>query len=344
MFERLVHVETLRDYDSAAWSLSDSAGRRIDYLRLSLTDRCNFRCLYCMPRDGMSFIPHNAILSYEELYRLTGIFASLGVRHYKVTGGEPFCRKGAASFITELAARSGVDDVTVTTNGSLVEPYLNDLAEGGVSAVTFSCDALEETTFNRICRVHTKAQSIFGTMRFAAQLGLTVKINTVPLRGYNGAELVPLARHALENGYTIRFIELMPVGDGITFSGIPHAEVFELMEKFFGTLRPVNRKMGNGPAMVYEVQGYPGFIGFIPAMTGKFCEACNRIRLTASGFLKTCLWHGDGVDLRQAMRNGASDAALTNLVIEAVNMKPAGHTFSFVPSPSQGFYMNSVGG
>jgi len=300
--------------------------------------------MYCMPSEGQPFINHDEILTYEELLRLAGIFASLGICRYKVTGGEPFCRKGATNFLRELTHMNGVSMVTVTTNGTLIEEHLENLAETGISAVTFSCDAFTDEVFRRICRVDSKMAHIRHVMERAARLGIRVKINTVPLRGYNEDDLVPLARYALEKGFQIRFIELMPVGSAKTLEGIPLADVHALMEKTFGPFHPVARKMGNGPAVVYEVERGGGYIGFIAAMTNKFCATCNRVRLTSTGFFKTCLCHDVGVDLKAAMRNGVGDKELANIIIAAVRNKPEGHSFSFAPSREGIFFMHSIGG
>ena len=324
--------------------LSDGFGRRIDYLRLSLTDRCNFRCIYCMPHGGLPFTPHEEIVSYEDMLRLCGIMASLGISRFKVTGGEPLCRKGAAGFIRNLAALPGAAEVTLTTNGSLLEPYCEQLAGSGLRAVTFSCDALDPRVFARIARTDISLAAVLRAMERAADLGLRVKINTVPLQGHNDGQLVPLASFALERGYHIRFIELMPVGLGKTLRGLPQEEVFAVMEREFGRLEPATEKTGNGPAVVYSARGYPGRIGFIAALSGRFCGACNRMRLTSTGFLKSCLCHSLGADLRAPLRQGASDEDVRRIILETVANKPAGHTFSFTGKEKNVFYMNTVGG
>lgn len=324
--------------------LADSQGRSIDYLRLSITDRCNFRCAYCMPQEGVSFVPHEKILSYEETLRLAAIFTDLGIIHYKVTGGEPLCRKGAVEFIRDLAASSGVAEVTLTTNGSLAGNYLEDLARAGIGSINFSCDAFTPEVFGSITRSSVSPAAIRENMEAAAALGLRVKVNTVPLRGHNEAELLPMARFALERGYHIRFIELMPIGSGRILHGIPLSEVRDMLEREFGPLRAVARKTGNGPAVMYSVRGYPGLVGFIAALSGRFCSTCNRVRLTSTGFFKTCLCHEEGVDLKRAMTNGATDGELGHLILDAVNSKPGGHTFSFLDSGKDHFFMNTVGG
>jgi cyclic pyranopterin phosphate synthase len=326
--------------------LRDAFGRRIDYMRVSLTDRCNFRCLYCMPPQGLSLVSHRDILGYEEFLRLCAVAASLGITRYKITGGEPLCRRDAPGFIRRLAALPGVQEVTLTTNGALLHRFLDELAESGLAAVTVSCDAVSPEGLLRITR---SREGNFGllaaAMARAQSLGLRVKINTVPLRGYNEAELIPLARFALEKGYQIRFIELMPVGLGKDLAGIPADEVAALLEREFGPLERITARIGNGPAVCYAVPGRTGGIGFISALSHRFCQTCNRVRLTSSGFLKTCLHHKAGLDLREPLRSGASEAELAALIRKAVQAKPGGHSFSFAPVPGEeSFFMHSVGG
>ena len=324
--------------------LRDGFGRRIEYLRLSLTDRCNFRCIYCIPGEGVPFIPHVQIISYEEMLRICGLMTALGITRFKVTGGEPLCRKGAAGFIGSLARLQGVEEVTLTTNGALLEPHLDGLAKSGLSSVTFSCDAFDQEDFAAITRSSAGLDSMKRAMERAAALGLRVKINTVPLKGYNDSQLAPLARFALERGYEIRFIELMPVGSGMAFSGLPQKELFAAMEGEFGPLERVRERTGNGPAIVYSATGYAGRIGFIAALSERFCDSCNRVRLTSTGFLKTCLCHEAGADLKAPMRGGASDMELRAIILKAIADKPAGHAFSFTANGGKGFFMNSVGG
>jgi cyclic pyranopterin phosphate synthase len=325
-------------------AVHDAFGRRIDYVRLSLTDRCNFRCIYCMPQAGLPFIPHERIVTYEEMLRLCRLMAVEGISRYKITGGEPLCRKGVAGFIRSLAALPGVQEVTMTSNGSLLAPHLEELAECGLSRITFSCNALDQDVFARLSRSAASVKDVRQTMARAAALGMQVRINTVPLRGHNEAELVPLARYALERGHHIRFIELMPVGRARSLAGVPQKEVFAAMHREFGPLRLVSAKTGNGPAVVYSVPGHPGHIGFIAALSGRFCDACNRVRLTSTGFLKTCLCHDAGVDCRAPMRAGATDGELLRMLRQAVDGKPKGHAFSLPPDKENGFFMNAVGG
>lgn len=325
--------------------LRDPHGRGIDYIRLSLTDRCNFRCVYCMPGKGTAPVPHQAILTYEELLRFCRAAASLGLERYKVTGGEPFCRKGAVSFMRSLAAVPGVRQVSVTTNGAALGLYLDDLAAMGVTNVNVSLDSLNQARFAAISRSGESVRTVLRALRAAKERGMRVKINTVPLQHYNKADLPLLAAYALEQGYFLRFIELMPVGEASGHEGVPQAAIRRMIEERFGPLAPLPRRIGNGPAEHFTVPGYEGGIGFISALSKKFCHACNRMRLTSQGFLKTCLHHDKGVDIRALLRSGADDAALCAAIKEAVAQKPPAHNFDPAAKGGTGrFTMNCVGG
>lgn len=326
--------------------LMDSHGRRIEYMRISLTDRCNYRCVYCMPPEGERFIPHDEILSYEEFLRLGRITASLGISKYKITGGEPLCRKGAVGFIRNLKALPGVEQITITTNGSLLGPHVDDLAAIGVDGVTVSLDSLAPERFADITRSRAGLRSITAAMQNAKSKGLRVKINVVPLKGHNDDELTGLALFALERGIHIRFIELMPVGAGRIYEGIPQTVVRDMIEERFGRLLPLGRVIGNGPAECFTVAGYNGSVGFISALSKKFCHKCNRIRLTSLGYLKSCLHHNIGVDIKPLLRGGASDNELAEAIRGAVLKKPLAHDFCRTENRAgvKTFFMNSVGG
>lgn len=327
-------------------ALLDSHGRRIEYMRISLTDRCNYRCVYCMPPEGERFVPHSEILSYEELLRLSRITAGLGILKYKITGGEPFCRKGAVAFIRSLKAVPGVAQTTVTTNGSLLGPHIAELAAIGIDGVTVSLDSLNPGRFAELARSRTDVNVVLAAIQEAKRQGLRVKINVVPLKGSNDDELVDLALFALSRDIHIRFIELMPVGAGRVYKGVPQEEVRDMLEERFGPLRPLERVIGNGPAECFRVAGHGGSIGFISALSKKFCHKCNRIRLTSLGYVKSCLHHAVGVDLKPLLRGGASDAELRDAIVSAVKRKPLSHEFARVRAQGAPatFSMNSVGG
>ncbi len=325
--------------------LVDLHGRRIHYIRLSLTDRCNFRCVYCMPGHGTTFIPHEEILSFEELLRLCRLTASLGVTHYKITGGEALCRRGSLDFIEKLTKISGVKQVTLTTNGTFLSQSLSSLANTDIRNINVSLDALSPNVFSRITRSNVAVEDILLALEKAKDMGMRIKINTVPIQNYNESELVPLAKYALINGFPIRYIELMPVGEGKRFLGIPLRQIKQLMEQTFGTLRPYHARLGNGPARYFQAQGYLAPIGYIAALSDTFCKNCNRVRLTSWGFFKTCLHHNIGTDIKRLLRASASDAEICSALIQTVNKKPLAHTFNQpAPDISVGLSMHSVGG
>ena len=326
--------------------LFDAHGRKIDYIRLSLTDRCNFRCVYCMPPEGEEHIPHEEILSYEELLRFCRITAKLGISRYKITGGEPFCRKGAVDFIRSLKDLPGVEQTTITTNGAYLAKHVDTLAAIGVDGINVSLDSLSQEHFNSITRSRVSVEEILSAMAEAKAQGIRVKINAVPLKNCNEHDLPELTHFALENGYHIRFIELMPVGTGRIYEGIPQDGIREMIEEEFGPLSPLERVIGNGPAECYRVGVHKGSVGFISAMSKKFCHTCNRIRFTSLGYLKTCLHHNIGVDIKPLLRGSASDEEITQAVVAAVSQKPKAHEFSRTKKADepQSFYMNSVGG
>ncbi|MDR2500852.1 MAG: GTP 3',8-cyclase MoaA [Treponema sp.] len=309
----------------------DALGRTIDYLRVSVTDRCNLRCIYCMPSSGVEWKPHETILSFEETLRIVRLLAELGVRNIKITGGEPLVRKGVAGFIRTLRNIPGIAGITLTTNGILLDRYLDALRDGGIHGVNISLDALDPQVFHRITRRRGLA-AIFQGMDRALASGIRVKINCVPLRGVNDRHLIPLASLAEQRPIAVRFIELMPLGAGEGLEPVPGAQVKALLEERFGPLRELPpgeaRSAGNGPARYYAVPGFTGTIGLINPISDGFCETCNRLRLSAEGVLKPCLAHDLGLDLRSLIRSGASDRETLRAMTALIAQKPKGHTFA----------------
>ncbi len=325
--------------------LTDLYGRHIHYIRLSLTDRCNFRCVYCMPRHGTTFIPHEQILSFEELLRLCRLTASIGITHYKITGGEALCRQGSLAFIEKLTKIAGVEQVTLTTNGALLPQSLSSLAAAGIRSINVSLDALSPQVFSRITRSNVAIEDILLVLEQAKKMGMQIKINTVPIQNYNHTELVPLARYALANDFPLRYIELMPIGEGKQFLGIPLEQVKKLMEQTFGKLEPYRARLGNGPARYFQPPGYSTPIGYIAALSDTFCKNCNRVRLTSWGFFKTCLHHDIGTDMKGLLRKSASDVEILSAIIQTINKKPFAHTFNQpVQEVPSDLAMHSVGG
>lgn len=305
----------------------DRHNRLIDYIRISITDRCNLRCIYCMPPEGINWIPHRSILSYEELLRLCRIFAQSGMKKVKVTGGEPLVRPGLSHFISELKGIPGIDKVTLTTNGLLLEEQLDALVEAGLDGVNISLDTSDEETYREITRFPGAQKVLRGLEKTLSFKNLNVKINCVPLKGKDGSHLLAIAELARENPIAVRFIELMPIGLGKTLQRLTEDEVRAMIEERFGKLTAFPENLGNGPARYYTLEGFKGKIGFISAISHQFCDQCNRVRLTASGFLKTCLQYEHGIDLKKMISDGRGDQQLREAIEYAVFCKPACHNF-----------------
>jgi cyclic pyranopterin phosphate synthase len=322
----------------------DGYGRTIDYLRISVTDRCNLRCVYCMPEDGMQSVSHSDILTYEELLRLANIFASLGVRRVRLTGGEPLVRKGLPFLVKGLKELPGIEEVALTTNGILLSEQLPALCAAGLNAVNVSLDTLEERQFEQITRRKGLTQALCGLEAAVDAPGLRVKVNCVPTAD-NQDQWVPLAALARERALDVRFIEMMPIGLGKDCDGQCEEQVRARLEEAFGTPLPCAQNGGMGPGRYVTFPGFLGRVGFISAVSHQFCADCNRIRLTAAGFLKTCLQYQSGVDLRTLLREGADDERLREAILFAVAQKPAGHHFG-APGrlEDEGSNMNEIGG
>ncbi len=306
--------------------MKDQYQRLINYLRISVTDRCNLRCRYCMPEEGVESICHSEIMTYEELLRICGIAAKTGIQKIKITGGEPLVRKGVCKLIHGIRAIHGIDSVTITTNGSLLGEYLPELAEAGIAGINISLDTLDKEKFCQITR-RNDFDKVWDGFLSAVRTGIPVKINCVPIRGFNDEELSQIAALAKEYPVTVRFIEIMPIGMGREYMGILQDEIREKLEAQYGAMVPTKEALGNGPAKYYKLSGFSGRIGFISALSHEFCEACNRIRLTADGILKPCLNYESHIDLKKSMREGASDLELERIFAEGIYQKPRCHAF-----------------
>ena len=300
----------------------DALGRNIEYMRISVTDRCNMRCMYCMPHEGVVWRPHEEMLSYDEIVRLCKIFAALGISKIKLTGGEPLVRKNLSSLVKRIKSLDGIDNVTLTTNGLFLAQQLDDLSAAGLDAVNISVDTFDEAVFQKI----TGASGV-QKIREAINKALTfenirVKVNCVPLKGINDDSLAKLALLAKDHRLSVRFIEMMPIGLGRQFEAFKEDELKTLFEKQFGPMTYFNGKLGNGPCRYYTVEGFRGKIGFISAVSHRFCDKCNRIRLTSEGFLKTCLQYNEGSDLKVLLRSGKDDEEIKRCVRDTIFHKP----------------------
>ena len=307
--------------------MKDQYGRQINYMRVSVTDRCNLRCIYCMPEEGIKQVSHQDILTYDEIVQIVNAAAAVGITRIKLTGGEPLVRKNLAGLVEALRAVPGIEEVTVTTNGVLLKEQIGKLAKAGISAVNISVDSLDPDMYASIARKDALAAVLGGMEAAVSCPGLKVKINCVPLKGLNEEEWVRLAQIARERPIDVRFIEMMPMGLGRDFQGSSQKEVLERLRETFGPEQYLDGNFGNGPATYVHFNGFAGKIGFISALSHKFCSECNRIRMTAEGFLKPCLQYASGEDLREMIRNGASEEELIRAINRTIYYKPACHHF-----------------
>jgi len=306
--------------------LSDSFQRPINYLRISVTDRCNLRCIYCMPNEGVTLAPHSQILSYEEIKKVASAAAELGISKIRLTGGEALIRLGVTDLVRMLADIEGIDDLALTTNAILLERYAVELKEAGLKRVNISLDTLQKDKFESITRIGTLADALAG-IRAAHKAGLEpIKINVVAMRGINDDEIPDFAKITTEKSWHVRFIELMPFEGNQSANQwfMPRTEIEQRVREM-GELEPVFDHTGHGPAKYFRFPKGKGTIGFISSVTEHICMSCNRLRLTADGKLRPCLLSDNELDLRVPLRNGASNDELKNLIQQAVANKPKGH-------------------
>ena len=307
--------------------MKDQYGRTIDYIRISVTDRCNLRCVYCMPEEGVEQVAHEEILTYQEIVRIARLCARMGISKVKLTGGEPLVRKGLYSLVRDLKRCEGIEQVTLTTNGVELKSQMEELAKAGLDAVNISLDTLDEACSRRITRRDELGRTLEGISEAMKYPEISLKINCVPL-GIPEQDLCRVALLARDHRVHVRFIEMMPIGMGKEFHGVSEEELLRILGEKLPRFSPyVGEPLGNGPCHYYDVDGFSGKIGFISAVSHKFCGECNRIRLTSQGFLKTCLQYAAGRDLREVIRSGGSDEVLKAVILEALAEKPDGHVF-----------------
>lgn len=307
----------------------DQFNRDINYLRISVTDRCNLRCLYCLPKEGVSRLGHDDILRYEEIVRIVAVASRVGIAKVRITGGEPLVRKGITAFAASLQALGVIDDISITTNGILLAEFAAPLFAAGIRRINVSLDSLDPERYARITR-GGDLQDVLRGIEAARIVGFSpIKINTVAIRGFNDGEVVAFARLTLEMPYQVRFIELMPMGTvSLSESGtyLSNEIVRETIAAAF-PLEPVlaKRNKEDGPARLYKIAGARGEIGFISPLSSHFCSTCNRLRLTADGHLRACLLSDVEVDLKGPLRRGCSDEEIEELIRRAIAAKPADH-------------------
>lgn len=306
--------------------MRDNEGRNIDYLRISVTDRCNLRCIYCMPESGVTCLPHEKIMTYDEIVTVCRTFAKHGLKKVKITGGEPLVRKGVVELIRQLKKIPGIENVTITTNGVLLADYYDALAEAGIDAITVSLDTLNRDVFREITR-RDELDRVLAGIEKAVHGSVKFKLNCVPALGVEKQEILALLNYVKDADVDVRFIEMMPIGLGKKFEFVSEDALRALIEAQYGPMTLCEEKRGNGPSTHYNVPGLTGKVGFISAVSHKFCDKCNRVRLTSDGYLKTCLQYEYGVALKPLLEQGVSEEELWNAMETAIKSKPKAHHF-----------------
>ena len=322
----------------------DGHGRKINYLRLSVTDRCNLRCRYCMPADGVPLLPHGGILRYEELLLVARTAVKLGIEKIRVTGGEPLIRKGILGFLSRLAGIPGLRQLVLTTNGILLEEMAEPLKDAGVQRLNISLDSLVPENFARITRGGDVSRVLSG-IAAAERAGFPIKLNMVVMRGINDHEVVDFAALTLDRRYTVRFIEFMPSdGEGVEWRSnvVPGREILDRVAERY-PFEEIRRGELAGPAQDYRIRGAAGTIGLITPVTGHFCDGCNRIRVTASGMARGCLFSREEMDLKPLLREEGAPG-LEKALLGVVRFKPEKHRLSEDDPEKRPLRMSRVGG
>ena len=327
--------------------MKDKLGRTIDNLRVSVTDRCNFRCLYCMPEEGLDWLPRAEILSYEEIEKVVRVGATLGIRKVRLTGGEPLVRRDISRLIEKLTALPGIEDLSLTTNGLLLAEAAEELSRAGLRRVNVSLDSLTRETFHRMSRRDALDRVMAGLDAAGRHFEGPIKVNAVILRGINDGEIERFARLARERSFEVRFIEFMPLDADRIWSRESLVTGDEILRRIHAVhpLRAESVERGRSPSRdhVFE-DGAGGKIGFINSVSEPFCESCNRVRLTADGKLRTCLFSLVETDLRLLLRGGADDATIARAIGDAVWRKEPGHRINEADFVRSARTMSQIGG
>ena len=326
--------------------MQDTFNREINYLRISVTDRCNMRCVYCMPEGGIDLTSSDNILKFEEILEIVKAAVHLGIRKVRLTGGEPLVRTGLVNFINELNQIPEIDDIALTTNGVLLPKYAESLKKAGLNRVNISLDTLKKDKFREITRIGNLEEVWLGIKTALATGFAPVKINTVVIKGRNADEIVDFAKLTMDLPLHVRYIELMPIGVSDVQLKEAHMPISEMKERLnvLGKFEPIKRLDGNGPAKYYQFPGAQGTIGFISAISSHFCDTCNRLRLTSEGQLRPCLHSCKEIDLKTPLRKGASREDLIELIAEGIKVKPDRHTMASEGWKDNKRIMSQIGG
>ena len=332
--------------DLLAPPLADQFNRPITYLRISVTDKCNLRCVYCMPSEGLPWLPKSDVLTYEEIAEIVRAAAAVGVRSIRLTGGEPLVRRDLASLVEKISAVEGIDDIALSTNGVLLAEQLGALASAGLTRVNISLDTLREDRFFEIAR-RPGLDRVLAAIDATLEAGLLpVKINCVVMRGQNDDEIVDLARLTVERNVFVRFIEVMPVHENLGLQADGYISADEILARIAHSapLHPVEGPGGNGPARYFAFEGARGAVGVISPLSHDYCDRCNRVRLTADGRLRLCLFGDQHVDLRTPLRAGATRDELTGLLRASMSIKPERHHLKLGEASSRMRAFSEIGG
>ena len=322
--------------------MKDKFNREIDYLRISVTENCNLRCLYCIEDDNYN--PQNSkYITNEEIEKIVSQCSKLGIKKIRITGGEPLARKDIEELFFRLNNIDGINEIHMTTNGVLLNDKVEILKEYGLKGVNISLDSLKEDKFYSITKFN-KLQDVLKAIDKSLELGLKVKINTVLIDDINKDEIIDFVNFIKNKNIDLRFIELMPIGAGKNYKGVSNDEVLRIIKSNFNDIKEVERPKSSGPARYIKIKNHKGKIGFISAMSDCFCDDCNRIRLTSDGFLKKCLHFNCGTDLKKLLRENIDDDSLKDIIRYTIYDKPEKHLFKISCDNKETKYMNQIGG
>lgn len=308
---------------SGTKKIIDNHGRPVNYLRLSVTDRCNLRCFYCMPEEGIKYLPKQALLSYEEMEKMIRVLAGMGISKVRITGGEPFVRKDLVPFLWKISEIPGIEQIHLTTNGVLTVPHIPELKKIGIKSVNLSLDALDKQRFYQITR-KDEYDKVMRTFYTLLENDIRLKINAVVMEGQNIEDLIPLAQLAQKHPVAVRFIEEMPFnGEGLREPQLVwnYRKILGHLKTYFPEIQALPLE-ANATSTDYQIPGFQGRIGIIAAFSRTFCGTCNRIRVTAQGILKTCLYDDGILDLKPLLRQGISEDALEEVFLDAFHHRP----------------------
>lgn len=323
--------------------MKDKFNREIDYLRISVTDNCNLRCIYCMEENHKEFLNDNKKLSCDEIYKIVDQCAKFGIKKIRLTGGEPLVRPDIVKLVGKINEIKGIEEIYLTTNGIFLLDKIEELVKNGLKGVNISLDSLQEERFKKLTRFGQLSKVLEGIDK-CLNLSVKVKLNTVLVDDINKDEIMDFVNLTFKAPIDVRFIELMPIGIGSEHKGVPNEEVMEVIKSNYKEVEEVMKNKSGGPATYIKVNGAIGKVGFISPLSNCFCNECNRIRITADGFLKKCLNFDYGVDLREMIRKGISNEAFGAVIYNNIFNKPEKHLFMEKSEHKEIRYMNEIGG